>query len=197
MSKKVSLHEVSWYGQFGEDLDVNLLNERAKLYRRSEQKKSLNSTPVVEFSLGGETIFGIDFNYVSEIFKVNAITNVPCTPNYIAGVVNRRSQLLAVYDINELFGIEKIENNSSSSWLIRLDKNCDQYGACLLVEDVLGNKTYTTSQLTKADSIAAVEMQRYIKGLLDKRVLMLDMDAFMNDNNLLVGDRSDRTGAEK
>ena len=63
------------------------------------------STRVLEFTLGEEH-YCIDISLVEEIVKIDTITRVPNTDDYIEGVVDLRGQITTILDPKELLDID-------------------------------------------------------------------------------------------
>jgi purine-binding chemotaxis protein CheW len=69
-------------------------------------KKNSSSRPsqAVVFTLAGED-YGVNIAAVESIIKIQAITQVPNTRKYIAGVTNLRGTVLPVIDLRDRFGL--------------------------------------------------------------------------------------------
>jgi purine-binding chemotaxis protein CheW len=58
--------------------------------------------------------FGVEAPFVREISRLGAITRVPLTRSYVAGVVNLRGNITAVIDIRSLLGLPtRVMENSA------------------------------------------------------------------------------------
>ena len=60
------------------------------------------------FELGEET-YGVGILKVQEIIKMQEITKVPRTPDYVQGVINLRGKVMPVVSLRRLFGMEEAE----------------------------------------------------------------------------------------
>lgn len=60
------------------------------------------------FSIGEEE-FGIEVKYVTEIIKIQTITDIPDVDVYIRGVINLRGKIIPVMDMRLRFGKELID----------------------------------------------------------------------------------------
>ncbi len=70
------------------------------------QMDSQNTTiQVVIFKLGDER-YGVETSQVKEIIRVEEITSIPNTPNYIEGVINLRGQITTIINLRKRFGME-------------------------------------------------------------------------------------------
>jgi purine-binding chemotaxis protein CheW len=68
-------------------------------------KHSAQAGKYLTFVLGNES-YGIEVLKVREIIKMQPITHVVQTPNFIKGVLNLRGKLIPVVDLRVKFGLE-------------------------------------------------------------------------------------------
>src|SRR5579859_8008990 len=59
---------------------------------------------VIAFTLAGES-FGAETCHVREVCQLKELTPVPCTPPFLAGVMNLRGQIVAVVDLRKFFDL--------------------------------------------------------------------------------------------
>jgi purine-binding chemotaxis protein CheW len=59
---------------------------------------------VLLFALGEEW-YGVRVSQVREIYNEYAVTTIPCVPDYIAGVVNIRGEIVSVTDLRVMMGL--------------------------------------------------------------------------------------------
>jgi len=64
----------------------------------------MNDVHLVCFRIGKET-YGVDISMVREIVRVQEITKVPGTPEFMLGVVNLRGRILSVVDLGHRLGL--------------------------------------------------------------------------------------------
>lgn len=60
---------------------------------------------LVVFDLAEET-YGVDIGSVREIIRIQEITKVPRTPDYVEGVINLRGKVIPVIDLRKKFGFK-------------------------------------------------------------------------------------------
>ncbi len=61
-------------------------------------------TGVLLFALGDEW-YGVRVSQVREIYNEYTVTTIPCVPDYIAGVVNIRGEIVSVTDLRTMMGL--------------------------------------------------------------------------------------------
>lgn len=69
------------------------------------------SQQFVTFHVAGQ-IMGIPVDKVQEILPPQQVTNVPLSPNFIAGLINLRGQIVTSFDLRERLGLAPREPNS-------------------------------------------------------------------------------------
>src|SRR5260221_8873299 len=83
-----------------------ILKARARALARTSASILIagDSLDVVEFQLAKER-YAVEQSYVREVQPLKDLTPLPCTPNFIRGVINLRGQILPVIDIKKFFDL--------------------------------------------------------------------------------------------
>ena len=69
------------------------------------------------FELGEET-YGVGILQVQEIIKMQEITKVPRTPEYVKGVINLRGKVMPVVSLRNVFGMEEAETSRDTCIIV-------------------------------------------------------------------------------
>ena len=72
---------------------------------QTQQQSESQEQQIVVFDLAGEA-YGVDINAVLEIIRMEEITAVPETANFVEGVINIRGKVIPVVDLRKRFGLE-------------------------------------------------------------------------------------------
>ncbi|NLK00047.1 MAG: purine-binding chemotaxis protein CheW [Clostridia bacterium] len=72
---------------------------------------------LVVFTLANET-YGVDISTVNEIIRMQEITEVPRTPDFVEGVINLRGRIVPVIDLRKRFNLETSEETQSSRIIV-------------------------------------------------------------------------------
>lgn len=54
--------------------------------------------------------YGIKLQYIKEVLRDTTISNVPCTPDFIKGIMNLRGDFITVLDLKQFLGMPSEEN---------------------------------------------------------------------------------------
>jgi len=172
---------------------------RAILHRRAVRLASetdqARQTPrgdlFLAVRLGAREHYGIPYRWLDEIVRPRGLTPVPGTPPFVAGVMPRRGQLLAVFDLARLLRVAGNEaadagafgDNEETRLVI---VSAAGYSVGLRVAEVLGNDRYRAESLGPTLPGAAAGEENWITGIHAGRLAMLDLDALLGDPRIRI-----------
>ena len=166
-----------------------ILHERARLLARQEDAEATtveDEFHVVQFVVAGQN-YAFDGPLVREVSHCKNLTRIPCTPAFIAGVVNIRSEIVPVLDTRKFFQLPHgwPENRK----LIVLQFGDTKLG--ILVDDVVGVSTLSLSKLQLPLSNMTPEQTRYVRGIAEGPVIVIDAMALISDPAIEVNETVD------
>ena len=161
---------------------LSVLQHRAEaLARRPVQLRDQHvGEPFIHFRLGRAEEYGIPYRYVEEVMTVPAITRVPCAPRMIAGVINRRGEMLSVLDLNQFLHGKFEEPLRAGS----VDVVVVQAAGLLIgirVDELIGNAEFNPGQLGEALPSDGTAKRIYIQGLLRGHISILNLETLLAD----------------
>lgn len=169
-------------GLSGEEV-IEILEKRARELARVPQEEGEGRTAqVVTFSLGDE-IYSIEAIFVGEIHPLEEITPVPCTPDFVAGVINIRGRILSVVDIHRFLGLDGT-STSNQAQVITVKAADMEIG--LLVSQVHAVRTLQLSELEPALPTTARIAAEHTRGVSPDMLVLLDLEALMRDPRMTV-----------
>lgn len=124
--------------------------------------------------------FAIEAGFVKEIRKIETLTPVPCTPNWMSGVVSVRGHILQVVDIGKYFGIISSEKGKHRHLIVVGNKEIQ---FCLLAEDVHDVRTLSDSMIARQPETGFAGAA-YCLGITSDRVFVLKAEKLINDPGL-------------
>ena len=165
-----------------------LLHHRAAAAARIQQEEDTKIQPktYLKCRLGANEQVGIPYCYLDEIIYANEITAIPSTPAHIAGVVNRRGQLLTILDTQCFFFFytTNIPETNDECRIVVASYQGKTIG--LLVSEVRSNEFYLPQDLTPPLRSNCISRPDYVKGLYQGKIAMLDIVMIFDDEGLVI-----------
>ncbi|MDP2809059.1 MAG: chemotaxis protein CheW [Rhodocyclaceae bacterium] len=127
--------------------------------------------------LGAAELYGIPYAHMDEIVRPRGLTPVPCTPDFVAGVLSRRGHLITVLSLCRLLPMEGREEAGDDARIAIIRTEGMTVG--LLVDAVEGNDRWTPGALSPALPSPGVRDPSWIAGIHDGRVAMLDIESLL------------------
>lgn len=126
---------------------------------------------LVIFELGDE-FFGIDISDVEGIIKMQAITSIPHSPEYVEGVTNLRGSILPVIDLKKRFGIGSFEKTIETRIVVI---TMDRLKVGMIVDAVSEVLTIEDSVIEPTPSMVSMVGEQFINGIarIDTRLVIL------------------------
>ena len=137
----------------------------------------------VHFRLGEAGQFGLPYRQVEEILPAGNLAKVPCTPEFIAGVVNQRGNFLTVIDLKHFFQTAEAAYPETASIIVT---NGGSITVGILADEIYGNAEYDPDALGAPLAAGNISNQQYVLGTHDGTVTLLDADALLSDPGLVV-----------
>lgn len=163
-----------------------ILRARAAKLAAEPQKKvdEEEFIEVVEFLLAHET-YAVASEYVREIYPLNELTPLPCTPNFVLGIVNVRGQILSVIDIKRFFDLpEKGLTNLNKIIILHSDEM--EFG--ILADSIIGVRNLILSELDKSLPTLTGIREEYLKGVTKDREVVLNAGKLLADQGIVVNE---------
>jgi len=141
------------------------------------------------FKLGNE-VFAIDVAKVREVLDLTNITAIPRTPDFMAGVINLRGNVVPVVDLRLCFEMSKTESSNNTCILVvevLLDGESTIIGALAdSVEEVIDLEP---DQIQPAPRIGTHIRTNFIRGMGrrdEQFIMILDIDRVFSAEELAV-----------
>lgn len=139
----------------------------------------------VVFTLAGEE-YGIEILDVRRIIKAENITMIPNAPDFLKGVINLRSQIIGVIDLEKMFLLERDDEHLSKHILI-VELGNSTYG--LLVDEVTEILRLAKSNIKPAPQIITKKLgAEFVKGvgtIRAKLIILLDLEKVLSEKKLV------------
>lgn len=168
------------------DKERALLLERAKEIsgrRGSDNQMYGESISVIEFVLIPER-YAFGEAYVSEVLFLKEITTVPGTPSFVMGVINLRGKIISVINLKYLFNL-KDRGLTELNKVMILKNDKMEFG--VVADSITGNKSIFLNTLSPPPLTLGKIEAECIVGIAPDGLILLNADALLSGNQLIVG----------
>jgi purine-binding chemotaxis protein CheW len=145
------------------------------------------TTQYLTFKLDDE-VFALDITKVREVLDFTTVTKVPCTPEFMRGVINLRGSVVPVVDLRLKFGMTKTEKTVNTCVIIvevAVDSETRVLGA--LADSVQEVMDLEPDHIEPAPKIGTRLNTEFITGM-GKRdstfIIILDVDKIFSTDEL-------------
>lgn len=137
---------------------------------------------VIEFILSGEH-YGLEFAFVREVFPISDLTPVPCTPNFVLGIVNVRGEIVSVIDLRKFFELPEAGLTDLNRVII-LRSPAMTFG--ILADAVSGVRSVGRHELQASLPTLNGRREDYLLGVTAEPLIVLDAARLLADPRMVV-----------
>jgi len=137
---------------------------------------------VVEFTLSYET-YAVASEYVREVYPLEELTPLPCTPAFVLGIVNVRGEILSVIDIKKFFELPE-KGLTDLNKVIVLESNDMVFG--IVADAISGVRRILRADIQPSLPTLTGIRSDYLLGVTAERVVILDAEKLLSDEKLVV-----------
>lgn len=154
---------------------------RSPLVKEEPEENFLNG---LEFSLNGERYF-IDTQFANEVFFIEEFTELPGTPDFLAGIINLRGRILSLIDIRKFFNLSS-SSLSNLNRVIAVEYNGIEVG--ILTDEIIGSSMYRHSEFQEKLFEETHAVNNFIQGVSKDGLILIDMKKLLTDEKLIIND---------
>ena len=162
-----------------------VLRKRAKKLSREFLKEGStdeNLLEIVEFRLGPER-YGVASLHVGEVVPLREYAIVPCTPPFVAGIINLRGRIVSLVDLKFFFDIPATAI-SEETRVVVLRSGDMELG--ILADALVGIRTISLRNLHPPLPTMAGVRSAYLLGVEGEDIAILDGARILRDESLIV-----------
>ncbi|MBI9068212.1 MAG: chemotaxis protein CheW [Salinivirgaceae bacterium] len=163
-----------------------ILKQRADKLSISLEKKVVSGEQikVLEFLLSTEK-YAIDSTYINEVISISEITPLPCTPDFIVGIINLRGKIISVMDIKKFLSISGADTANIKKVIIVKHSDIE---LGIIADEILGNSIIQLNEIqTKVTSITDVN-KNFITGVTNKKLIVLDIKELLLSEKIIINE---------
>lgn len=148
-----------------------------------DQKEIVSEVKVIVFRLKDEE-YGVEVNQVKSIEKLEHITRVPRTPQFVKGVINLRGVVTPIIDLRNRFGLEESLYSESTRIIIVA---VGELEVGLIVDAANDVIDIPVNAIEPPPEVVGGVEAAYLRGVakLDKRLLiLLNLDKILSTEEI-------------
>jgi len=138
---------------------------------------------VVVFRICNEH-YAIECGFMREVCAVSAVTAIPCTPVWLAGIINLRGKIVAVLDLIRLFNLPGSEAETCKLAVVIGDH---EFECGILAHELVGQRTVFKDEIQTTTHRSAQEAPpKWLKDITADRLIILDYQKIRNDKSIII-----------
>jgi purine-binding chemotaxis protein CheW len=161
----------------------SILKERARLLAQRPDDETVGAAiEVVTLLLAYET-YAIETAYVREVYPLKDLTPLPCTPPFVAGIVNVRGQVMSVIDLKKLFELPAKGITDLNKVVIISDGDME-FG--ILADAILDVRNIPLQEIQSGLPTLTGVRESYLKGITADRLVVLDAEKLLHNKDIVI-----------
>ncbi|MFZ2302681.1 MAG: chemotaxis protein CheW [Gallionella sp.] len=175
-----------WAPTAGETRRV--LEQRARVLAREPARAEAADEwiEVLEFTLAHER-YAVASEHVREVYPLEELTPLPCTPAFVLGIVNLRGEILSVIDIKKFFDLPE-KGLTDLNKVIVLESEGMAFG--IVADAISGVHRILRADIQSSLPTLTGIREDYLQGVTAERVVILDAEKLLNDEKLVVNEQA-------
>lgn len=151
---------------------LDFIDEEAFYSNIHKVKEDKEKTEYLCFLLGNEE-YAINVKIAQEVLKFREITPVPKTTDIILGIVAIRGDMIPVFDIKKILGIDDFDHDDKNKKLILLKIGNDS--VCIIIDKIIQIRKISDDQIEPPPLNVSITKQEFIYGvaIMDGRMIRI------------------------
>lgn len=169
---------------------TTILRERAReLARVPDEEQNGVRLDVIAFGLGAET-YAIETSFVREVLNLRALTPVPGTPPFVAGIINVRGQIQTVIDLGHFLDLPPRPSPQTQRviWLCGAGLCESDVEIGVLADTIAGARRLDPNDIQTALPAMLGAAGNYVRGVTDDALIVLEAARILEDERLIIDD---------
>jgi purine-binding chemotaxis protein CheW len=160
---------------WGGDPD-SVLDARARQYAQAPAAQAGTWAEVLLVRIGEEQ-YALELRWLRSVHDADGLAQVPCTPAYVAGILNVRGEVVTVLDLAVILGLGAGSESDRRSHVLLSELPQGRIG--LLVDEVLGAEQVELDGLSRG-----LSGRDFVRGVADARIVLLDVEQLFRGERL-------------
>jgi len=151
---------------------------------KEDVEKSL-TFDVVEFDLCGEK-YALDIHLAREIVEMMPITPIPCSPDYLRGIMNLRGEITNIINITTILGLPALDENSGNKIIVLSAEATGGENIGVIVDDVQSVIQINERDVEHLGEGLSSQSSMHIKGIIKIGSRGVDKKSDTDEKDLVI-----------
>jgi purine-binding chemotaxis protein CheW len=161
----------------------DILHQRAKEAAKSIEAEIMEDViEIICFKMGND-VYALEDRFVQELYPYMLPTKVPCTPEFVLGIVNIRGNFISVVDLELFLGMKKNENSKEGFILLCSNKKME---FALKIEEILDGIKISAKSIQPLPQSLNIKKEELIEGVTQEGVILLSGKKLLEDSRIVV-----------
>jgi purine-binding chemotaxis protein CheW len=162
--------------------DILKARAQALALKKKDEPAKQDLIEIVEFSLAFEK-YGIETDYVREVYPLKDYTVLPGLPNFVLGIINVRGQIISVIDLKKFFNLpEKGLGELNKVIIIKNERM--KFG---ILADIIHGTRLVPFDTIRASLLNISDIgSEYLKGITKEHLIILDTKKILEDEKIII-----------
>jgi len=163
--------------------ELEILKARAE--KLAEKKFDLSegkhADDMLLFKLANEN-YAISLTYLKDVFRVKNVTSIPCTPDYIKGIISVRGQIFSLLNLKALFNFPDFTTEKTHHALLL---SIPEMQFAIAVDAVLGVNCLYLEDIQPPPTTLSGLKADYVQGVTAEMTIVLNAEKMLTDPRLV------------
>lgn len=160
-----------------------ILRQRAQALARTPTPPASDTMlELLQFGLASER-YAVECRFVQEVHPLRDLTPLPCTPPFIAGIVNVRGRVLPVIDLKKFFGLPERGLTDLHRTIVVRGHDLE---VGLLADVIIGISSVPAESLQPSLPTLTGIRAEYLKGVTAQSLVVLSVERILLDPKIIV-----------
>lgn len=128
--------------------------------------------------------YGIECGFMREVCEADILTMIPCTPPWLAGIINLRGRIVAVLDLIKFFNLSDTGTETRKLVVVVGDH---EFECGILVHELIGQRTVFKDEIQETEHRTAQNTPpKWLKNITADRLIILDYEKIRSDKSIVI-----------
>lgn len=176
---------MDWNSKFTKKEQEILLARAERVSNISKDKDTVNTQTALVIGIGEEQ-YALPIHRLVNVHENVGVIAVPCVPSHIAGIANIRGHIVSVLQMGVLLDVVIDDVDDLNALVVAAN---DSMTVAFQVKAIGEVVSFSENDINNIPAnLETKRSSKYLKGILPNDAILLDIDAILNDESLIVNE---------